>query len=124
VRVIAGKVLVNEQPMLGLLPDISTQPVLLDVQLEPNEAVELSFNIENPALAYIDQGATDAISSPQVGIYRRGKVLKLQAGSLGAGLLVLSGRQTKEPLVQSALLSSGKLGRDKIYSGFLRSQSE
>jgi hypothetical protein len=70
VRVIAGKVLVNEQPMLGLLPDIPTQPVLLDVQLEPNEAVELSFNIENPALAYIYQGATDAISSRQVGIYR------------------------------------------------------
>ncbi|MFT6051148.1 MAG: redox-sensitive bicupin YhaK (pirin superfamily) [Halioglobus sp.] len=100
VRVIAGKVLVNEQPMLGMLPDISTQPVLLDVQLEPNEAVELSFNVENPALAYVYQGGTDVITLRQMGIYRRGKVLQLQAGSSGAGLLVLSGRQINEPLVQ------------------------
>jgi redox-sensitive bicupin YhaK (pirin superfamily) len=100
VRVIAGKVAINQQTQRGPLPEISTQPIFLDVQLEPNETVELSFNSENPALVYVYQGATDAIASRQMGLYAKGSALQLKAGPLGAVLLVLSGRPIKEPLVQ------------------------
>ena len=100
VRVIAGRVIVNQQPLQGPLPDISTQPVFLDVQLAANQTVELSFNEENPALVYVYKGETDAITSRRMGIYQNGSVLQLKGGPSGAELLVLSGRPIREPIVQ------------------------
>jgi redox-sensitive bicupin YhaK (pirin superfamily) len=100
VRVIAGEVTVNQQSLQGPLPQISTQPVFLDVQLAANENVELSFNTENPALTYVYKGATDLITSRQLGIYTKGSTLHLKAGPSGAELLVLSGRPINEPVVQ------------------------
>ena len=100
VRVIAGRVTVNQQVLQGSLQDISTQPVFLDVQLAANQTVELSFNEENPTLVYVYQGETDAIASRHLGIYQNGSVLQLKGGSSGAELLVLSGQPIKEPIVQ------------------------
>jgi redox-sensitive bicupin YhaK (pirin superfamily) len=100
VRVIAGKAVINQQVQQGLLPEISTQPVFLDVILQPNENVEISFNVENPALAYVYKGATDVIASRQMGVYTKGGALLLTAGPMGAELLLLSGRPISEPLVQ------------------------
>jgi redox-sensitive bicupin YhaK (pirin superfamily) len=84
----------------GPLPEISTHPVLLDVQLAANEAVELSLNSENKALVYAYKGATDLIASRQLGIYASGRRLTLKAGPSGAELLVLSGQPINEPIVQ------------------------
>jgi redox-sensitive bicupin YhaK (pirin superfamily) len=100
VRVIAGSVTLNEQSLRGPLPDISTHPVLLDVQLTANETVELSLNTENQVMVYAYKGATDLIASRQLGIYANGKKLTLKAGPSGAELLVLSGEPINEPLVQ------------------------
>jgi hypothetical protein len=100
VRVIAGKVTIDQQLQRGPLPEISTQPVFLDVQLSANEAVELSFSTENTAVVYVYQGATDLIASRQLGVYASGSTLQLKAGPTGVDLLVLSGRPIKEPLVQ------------------------
>ncbi|MFT5073764.1 MAG: redox-sensitive bicupin YhaK (pirin superfamily) [Patiriisocius sp.] len=100
VRVIAGKVHINQQPQQGPLPDISTQPVFLDVQLGPNETVELSFKSDNTAMVYAYKGGTDVIAQRQLGIYTSGNRLHLRAGSMGAELLVLSGQPINEPLVQ------------------------
>ena len=100
VRVIAGKVTINQQSLQGPLPETSTQPVLLDVQLTANETVELSFSTENPALVYVYKGATDLVTSRQLGMYTNGNALHLEAGPSGAELLVLSGRPIKEPVVQ------------------------
>jgi redox-sensitive bicupin YhaK (pirin superfamily) len=100
VRVIAGKVTVNQQLQQGPLPEISTKPVFLDVQLVANETVELSFNAENPAWVYVYNGATDLLASRQLGIYANGSTCSLKAGASGAELLVLGGRPIKEPVVQ------------------------
>ena len=100
VRVIAGKVTINQQPQQGPLPELSTQPVFLDVQLATNETIELSFNEQNPALVYVYKGATNSIASRQLGVYASGSTLQIKAGPKGAELLVLSGRPIKEPVVQ------------------------
>jgi len=100
VRVIAGNVMINQQPQQGPLSEISTQPVFLDVRLAANETVELSFSKENPAMAYVYKGATDLMTSRQLGIYADGSTLSLKAGPSGAELLVLSGRPIKEPITQ------------------------
>ena len=100
VRVIAGTVMVDQKSLRGPLPEISTHPVLLDVQLTANETVELSLDTENQVMVYAYKGATDLITSRQLGIYANGKKLTLKAGPSGAELLVLSGEPINEPLVQ------------------------
>ena len=100
VRVIAGSVTINQQSLRGPLPEISTHPVMLDVQLTANETVELSLDTENQALVYAYKGATDLIASRQLGIYANGTKLALKAGPSGAQLLVLGGQPINEPVVQ------------------------
>lgn len=100
VRVIAGEVSINHQALQGPLPEISTQPVLLDVQLVANKTVELSFSTDNPALVYVYNGATDMLTSRQLGSYTSGNMLQLKAGPSGAELLILSGRPINEPVAQ------------------------
>jgi len=108
VRVIAGNVEVRgaikevskQASLRGPLPDISTQPVFVDVQLGPHEAVELAFNKDNNAMVYAYKGGTDVIATRQLGVYASGDTLQLQAGPSGANLLVLSGKPINEPLVQ------------------------
>lgn len=99
-RVIAGSVTINQQLQQGPLPEISTQPVFVDVHLAGNETVELCFNADNPALVYVYQGATDLIDARQLGIYAKGNTLQLQARDSGAGMLILSGCPIEEPVVQ------------------------
>lgn len=100
VRVIAGKVTINQDHLHGPLPEISTQAIFMDVKLSANEAVELSFNEHNPVLVYAYKGETDRIKLRQLGIYQSGSVLKLNGGPSGAELLVLSGQPIKEPVEQ------------------------
>ena len=99
-RVIAGSVTINQQLQQGPLPEISTQPVFVDVHLTGNETVELSFNADNPALVYVYRGATDLIDARQMGVYTNGNTLQLHAGDSGADMLVLSGFPIEEPMVQ------------------------
>ncbi len=100
IRVIAGKVTIDQQTQRGPLQRISTQPAFLDVQLTANETVELTFNSENTAMVYVYKGATDLIATRQLGVYASGSTLQLKAGPSGAEFLVLSGRPINEPLVQ------------------------
>ena len=100
VRVIAGHVTINQKLLQGPVTEESTQPVFVDVQLAANESVELEFNDQNPALVYVCSGATDTINARQMGLYGKGSALKLQAGTLGAQLLLLSGQPINEPIVQ------------------------
>jgi redox-sensitive bicupin YhaK (pirin superfamily) len=105
VRAIAGAVAVSQHPLpevtlKGPMPDMSTQPVLMDVKLSPDESVELSFNKENPAWVYVYSGSTDEVKSRHLGVYQNGSKLLLKAGPAGAGLLLLSGRPIRESIVQ------------------------
>ena len=100
VRVIAGAVTINQQLAQGPLPEISTQPVFLDVQLSANETVEISFNEHNPVLVYVYSGETNLIKSRQLGVYQSGSTLKLTGGPAGVKLLVLSGQPISEPVKQ------------------------
>ena len=100
VTIVAGDVTVDGQPLAGVLPRMPTEPVLMDVQLPGNGAVELSFNADNPALVYVYQGESDLLKRRQMGVYSSGDKLRLEAGSSGAKMLVLSGKPLDEPIVQ------------------------
>jgi redox-sensitive bicupin YhaK (pirin superfamily) len=104
VSVIAGEVKVNNEATLkGVLPELTTQPVMMDVSLSQNESLSLSFNSEYPALVYVIEGELAGeitIQKGCMGIFSEGELLTLAAGKEGASLLILSGKPLKEPISQ------------------------
>ncbi len=115
VRVIAGNVSVENQRLQGAIPPLTTEPILLDVQLSPKESIDLKFETSNPLFVYVyqgtvqqpvtsagrgDEGYTDSIQRRQMGIFPDSDQLNLSAGVSGANFLVLGGRPIKEPIVQ------------------------
>lgn len=112
ITVIAGKITVENNLINGPLPELSTNPVFMDVQLNANESVDLVFNQDNPALVYAYEGylhkpassefknGNDKITPKQMAIFSKGETLQLKAGDTGAGLLIFSGRPLAEPIVQ------------------------
>jgi len=100
VHVIAGLVDVAGQVVAGPLPARATSPVLMDVELKPNANLELLFSNDQPALVYVYKGLANKLHKRQLGVFSTGAMLKLEAGSQGASLLVLSGRVIAEPIVQ------------------------
>lgn len=100
IRIIAGDVDVNGLSLSGPMPKLSTEPLLVDLQLLPNEEVELFFNENSPALVYVYAGAGSGFKARQLAVYSNGEKLHLKAGSLGMQLLVLSGKPINEPIVQ------------------------
>ncbi len=104
VAVIAGVVRVDGvQTLKGVLPELSTQPVMIDVSLSANEAVNLQFNSDFSALVYVMKGelsGEEGFTFGHMGIYSDGDTLTLKAGNKGASMLILSGKPLKEPIAQ------------------------
>jgi redox-sensitive bicupin YhaK (pirin superfamily) len=101
VRVIAGDVAANGHQLHGVMPALSTEPVLADVQLAANEVVELSLKAENSVLVYLYRGHSDALQQGQMGVYSSDDgLLRLEAGPCGADMLLLDGRPIAEPIAQ------------------------
>lgn len=99
-RAIAGAITSDGQLLLGALPELSTEPVFLDLSLPPNAELTLSFNDKHPALVYVYQGDTDDVNYRQVGFYSAAESLQIRAGDNGAELLILSGKPIDEPIAQ------------------------
>ena len=102
--VIAGEVKVNGlQTLKGVLPELSTHPVMMDVRLNENEMLSLQFNSKFPALVYVIKGelsGEEAITQNHMGVYSEGDALTLEAGSKGASMLILSGKPLNESIAQ------------------------
>jgi redox-sensitive bicupin YhaK (pirin superfamily) len=100
VRAIAGQVNVRDHQLTGPLPERSTLPTLLDVELRSNANLDLKFSPDFKALVYVYGGSTNGLRAGQLGIFSKGDTLALNAGVSGTNLLVLSGRSIGEPIVQ------------------------
>ncbi|BFM15305.1 pirin family protein [Maricurvus nonylphenolicus] len=103
VRVIAGNVQGHGISVQGALSehDFSTEPLLLDVILEPNTTTELSFNPNYSAVLYVYRGEIrEGVNTQQMGVFSSGEALSINAGPDGAELLVLSGKPIDEAIVQ------------------------
>jgi len=100
VSAVAGTVKTENLEITGPLPQLSTQPVFLDLELNANEAVELGFNSHNPALVFIYQGDSTQLKYRQMGLYSTGDTLSIQANNQGLKAIILSGAPINEPIVQ------------------------
>jgi len=105
VRVVAGNLKVDGVELAGPLPELSTEPVMLDVVLNSTEPVELEFNKHNTALVYVygghlGEGGSGELKTRQMGVFSKGETLKLQGGESGVKVLVFSGKSLNEPIAQ------------------------
>lgn len=101
VRAIAGNLEADGVALAGTLPKMSTQPMLLDIELQAGDSVELTFKHNNPARVFVYQGALqDGARKGQLQVYSGGDSLRLKATAKGAKLLLISGKALREPIVQ------------------------
>ena len=96
VKVIAGT---TSKGTRGPTPNEPTQANIFDVRLPANarfsEAVPADHNV---ALIVFDGALADRVAAPKVLVLGQGERVDVQAGSEGAGFLLLSGRPLGEPV--------------------------
>ena len=100
IRVVAGTITVEEVVLNGCLPEMQTQPLLLDVSVEPESQLALNIGDYETALVLIYRGETMELHAQQLGVYGGGNTLRLKAKDSGFDALLLAGRALREPISQ------------------------
>jgi redox-sensitive bicupin YhaK (pirin superfamily) len=100
ISVIAGEIGIESALLAGPIQGLSTEPVILDIQLAAHSHADIKLASEHPVLVYVYQGSTDQLNTRELGVFGSGANLHLVASDRGVQLLVLSGRPIREPVVQ------------------------
>ena len=104
VRVLAGKVTLDDCIIEGAVTDITTQPLLLDVQLLAGQW-STRVSAEHVMLVYVYQGAVmiggSVIQEQQLAVLSKGECLTMVAHNGPFGALVLAAEAINEPIVRS-----------------------
>lgn len=104
VKVIAGTFRHGDAETVGAVCGRSTDPLYLDVVLEPGAALDIAVEPDHSAMVYVYEGAIDAADSllrqGQLGVLSPGDAIGLRAGDNPSRALVLAARPIGEPVVQ------------------------
>lgn len=104
VKVIAGRV----GEVAGPIVQPATDPLYLDIALDPGKSWEYALPGGHNAFAYAFEGSValgdgeDArlLGSHEMGVLGGGDLLRLQAGDEGARLILVAGRPLREPVAR------------------------
>ncbi|RFF27381.1 MULTISPECIES: pirin family protein [unclassified Wenzhouxiangella] len=108
VRVIAGRLALDGRTIAGPVNGedgrMATDPLYLDVHLEPSTEIELPVTPGHSAFAYLYDGAAEiagrSLPHRAAGILGDGERVRIAAGDKGARLLLLAARPLGEPVAQ------------------------
>ncbi len=104
VKAIAGNVCVKDEENLvslqGAIQGLSTEPLLLDVELTSNAEIELEGSESHPLFVVVYNGSVNELLEATAGFYTEGRSLKLTAGERGGSVLVFSGKPIQEEIAQ------------------------
>jgi redox-sensitive bicupin YhaK (pirin superfamily) len=105
IKVIAGELSLAGQSVQGPVRGIATDPVYMDIALDPGQSVELPLPGAHNALIYVYEGKVlldgQEVSSRQAAILGDGEQLSLQAPvDQSTRLLLIAARPIGEPVVQ------------------------
>ncbi|NBB93868.1 MAG: quercetin 2,3-dioxygenase [Gammaproteobacteria bacterium] len=108
VRVIAGRLALDGQtaagPVNGDTDRRSTDPLYLDLHLEPSSTIDVPVAEGYSAFAYLYEGAASiggqALGLRSAGVLDNGDLVRVRSGSEGARLLLLAARPIGEPVAQ------------------------
>ncbi|MFL0797339.1 MAG: pirin family protein [Cellvibrionaceae bacterium] len=104
VKAIAGNICVKDEENLvslqGAIQGLSTEPLLLDIELTSNAEIELEGSESHPLFAVVYNGSVNELLEATAGFYAEGRSLKLTAGERGGSVLVFSGKPIQEEIAQ------------------------
>jgi redox-sensitive bicupin YhaK (pirin superfamily) len=101
VRGVAGELLGARGPVSG----VATEPVYLDVALQPGAQVEIPLPVTHNAFAYVFEGdgvqvGTEMLARSELGVLSPGDSLLLVANDKPARVLVVAGKPLNEPVAK------------------------
>ncbi|MGN6312497.1 MAG: pirin family protein [Rhodanobacteraceae bacterium] len=101
VRVVAGELLGGRGPVSG----VATEPVYLDVALQPGAQVELPIPATHNGFAYVFEGedvqvGSEKLARSELGVLSGGDSVLLVAGDKPARVLVVAGKPLNEPVAK------------------------
>ena len=104
VKVIAGRV----GEVVGPIAQPATDPLYLDIALEPGLAWEYALPAGHNAFAYVFEGAATvgageearALETHEMAVLGGGSALSLRAGNAGARLILVAGTPLREPVAR------------------------
>lgn len=103
-KVIAGTLSIANQTLSGPIQDKATEPLYVDLHLEPNQAFDTSIAEHLNALVYVYEGdirmGEADLQTSQLGRLGTGEQLSILSGTGGARVLILAGKPLGEPVVQ------------------------
>lgn len=109
VRVVAGSVEIDGRDVQGPINhqrDMATDPIYLDVALEPDASVRIPLPPGHTVCVYVFEGALAVgesgtrLETHSAGLLSDGSSILLSAPAVGSRALVLAGRPLNEPVVQ------------------------
>ncbi len=100
VKVIAGELPGDGEPVRGPVSTGATRAVYLDLELAAGARWEWPVREDQTVLLLVFSGATTELSEGQLGIYSDGDRLAVSAGDQGARALLLAGSPLREPIRQ------------------------
>jgi quercetin 2,3-dioxygenase len=101
VRVVAGELLGARGPVSG----VATEPVYLDIALEPAAQVEIPIPATHNAFAYVFEGdgvqiGSETLARSELGVLSPGDSVSLVASDKPARVLVVAGKPLNEPVAK------------------------
>jgi redox-sensitive bicupin YhaK (pirin superfamily) len=89
--------------MSGPIHDVVTEPLYLDIHLEPETTLDLSMNGGRNAFAYLYRGSAvfaggESVQKLELAVFGEGSLLPVQAGNQGARMLLVAGKPIGEPV--------------------------
>ena len=107
-KVIAGSIEVNDRTITGPIAGITTEPMLVDVELTPREQVSLPVTRGHNAFVYVFEGEMEVraeggarvLTTHQAGVLSDGDSVELTGGAGGGRAILVAGKPLNEPVVQ------------------------
>ena len=99
-RIVAGELEVDRLTLAGPLPDMSTQPFMMDLTVAANQSAQLKLPNYDQVLVLVYKGDTQTLACKELGFFGEGETLQLTALDGGCEALVLAGKALCEPIAQ------------------------
>lgn len=104
IKIIAGEIQFNNQLLRGPIYGLTTEPLYLDISLDPNTAIHLPLAEKLNAMANVFEGQakiteTD-LSTHSAAFLSEGDSVEIFSSEEGARFLLLAGLPLNEPIVQ------------------------
>jgi len=104
VILIAGHLEIDGEAYQGAVTDRSTQPVIADLQLAPEQPLSLKLPSDHNALLYLYEGEArvgdETVTAAAANLLSPGETLKIVSGGKGARVFLVAGKPIGEPVVQ------------------------